>query len=130
MLQHFASSRHAKKVRKFLRDHGASQREQALLVLDRAQIEDVASLQPQKLLTAQPSRKTEATAEPATIEQSERVAKRRRAEDKDRNPNRLGKDIDRSKISIGGDWLPNFGTVWEAGPRSQTRKNFKRRLRT
>lgn len=41
-----------------------------------------------------------------------------------RFPNRVGANFDRSQ-PFGDDWLPNFGSVWQSGARSQTLALFR-----
>jgi hypothetical protein len=57
--------------------------------------------------------------------------------ERERRSNKKQKLTRKSTKKIGADakrvepgnyresWLPNFGSVWQAGPRSETRKNFK-----
>ncbi|RKO90788.1 coiled-coil domain-containing protein 84 protein, partial [Blyttiomyces helicus] len=40
------------------------------------------------------------------------------------NPKRVGADFDRTNDS-NPQWMPNFGRVWNAGPRSSTRKEWR-----
>eukprot|EP01104_Vermistella_antarctica_P013322 TRINITY_DN400_c0_g1_i2.p1 TRINITY_DN400_c0_g1~~TRINITY_DN400_c0_g1_i2.p1 ORF type:complete len:417 (-),score=94.51 TRINITY_DN400_c0_g1_i2:55-1305(-) len=56
-------------------------------------------------------------------------------EHKNKNPDRVGKLVDRDGIVVGdggdaGDWLPNFGSVWESGARSKTRKSFRKKVKS
>ncbi|ORX59985.1 hypothetical protein BCR36DRAFT_401550 [Piromyces finnis] len=44
------------------------------------------------------------------------------------NPKRLGNTIDRDK-KISKNWMPNFGGIWNSGPRSTTRKEFLNKLK-
>ncbi|OUM63670.1 hypothetical protein PIROE2DRAFT_9743 [Piromyces sp. E2] len=44
------------------------------------------------------------------------------------NPKRLGSSINRDK-AISKNWMPNFGGIWNSGPRSSTRKEFLNKIK-
>lgn len=44
------------------------------------------------------------------------------------NPKRLGSTLDRNK-KISKNWMPNFGGIWNLGPRSATRKEFLKKFK-
>jgi len=50
-----------------------------------------------------------------------------KSKERQRNPKRVGAMFAaarRNEVDVGSDWLPNFGSVWQAGARSVTRREF------
>jgi hypothetical protein len=44
---------------------------------------------------------------------------------KKQNKKKIGSDINRQEQTYWDSWLPDFGRVWQAGPRSHTRREFQ-----
>eukprot|EP01121_Diplochlamys_sp_Union-15-3_P008552 TRINITY_DN2277_c0_g1_i2.p1 TRINITY_DN2277_c0_g1~~TRINITY_DN2277_c0_g1_i2.p1 ORF type:complete len:213 (+),score=53.64 TRINITY_DN2277_c0_g1_i2:388-1026(+) len=62
----------------------------------------------------------------------EKFRKQERERKKKKNPNRVGADFVMKQLykhKASEDWLPNFGGVWQPGPRSLTKKEFQERKR-
>jgi len=66
-----------------------------------------------------------------TVSATMTLAERQREINKNKkvkNPNKLGANINRDAIYSEKTWVPNFGRVFNAGPRSESRKEFKEEL--
>jgi len=58
----------------------------------------------------------------------ERERKKLRDIKRKKNPNRVGADFVKKQLykqEPSDDWLPNFGGVWQPGPRSLTKREFR-----
>jgi len=65
----------------------------------------------------------------ASLSERERRGKKQQQPKNDkRKKQKVGANVDREKAVkqvANPNWLPNFGSVWTAGPRSETRRNFE-----
>eukprot|EP00026_Physarum_polycephalum_P008210 Phypoly_transcript_08289.p1 GENE.Phypoly_transcript_08289~~Phypoly_transcript_08289.p1 ORF type:complete len:193 (+),score=38.09 Phypoly_transcript_08289:912-1490(+) len=62
-----------------------------------------------------------------SMSEREKRGKKTRENDKKGRKQKVGANVDREKAAKqveNPNFLPNFGSVWTAGPRSETRKNF------